>query len=290
MKKLSDKNKASSRVIKQLKKNRRVKFALFILLIIIGSAIFAPYISPYEPQAMDLSSSLEGPSKSHWLGTDKMGRDILSRIIYGSRVSLMVGIVAVGISGIIGIFLGSIAGYFGKWIDGVIMRLVDILLAFPSILLAISLVAVLGASIFNVMLAIGAVSWVGYARLIRGEFLSLKNKEFVSAAEALGAKTHKIIFKHMLPNAIAPVIVMATLGMAGAIITESSLSFLGLGVQPPTASWGQMLSKGRTIIREAWWVSTFPGIAIMITVLSFNILGDGLRDALDPNMNNYEQR
>ncbi|MGM0437368.1 MAG: oligopeptide ABC transporter permease [Bacillota bacterium] len=285
---MSDRNKASSRVIKQLKKNTRVKFALFILVIIIGSAIFAPYISPYDPQAMDLSSSLEGPSRNHWLGTDKMGRDILSRIIYGSRVSLMVGIVAVGISGIIGIFLGSIAGYFGKWIDGLIMRLVDILLAFPSILLAISLVAVLGASIFNVMLAIGAVSWVGYARLIRGEFLSLKNKEFVSAAEALGAKTHKIIFKHMLPNAIAPVIVMATLGMAGAIITESSLSFLGLGVQPPTPSWGQMLSKGRTIIREAWWVSTFPGIAIMITVLSFNILGDGLRDALDPNMNNYE--
>ena len=167
------------------------------------------------------------------------------------------------------------------------MRIVDILLAFPSILLAISLVAVLGASIFNVMLAIGVVSWVSYARLIRGEFLSLKNKEFVSAVEALGAKTPKIIFKHMIPNAIAPVIVMATLGMAGAIITESSLSFLGLGVQPPTPSWGQMLSKGRTIIRQAWWVSTFPGIAIMITVLSFNILGDGLRDALDPNMNEY---
>ncbi len=284
---MSDKTNTSGRVINQLKRNRRVKFALFILLIIIGSAIFAPYISPYEPRAMDLSASLEGPSRAHLLGTDKMGRDILSRIIYGSRVSLMVGIVAVGISGIIGIFLGSIAGYFGKWVDGLIMRLVDILLAFPSILLAISLVAVLGASIFNVMLAIGAVSWVGYARLIRGEFLSLKNKEFVSAAEALGAKTPKIIFKHMLPNAIAPVIVMATLGMAGAIITESSLSFLGLGVQPPTPSWGQMLSKGRTIIREAWWVSTFPGIAIMITVLSFNILGDGLRDALDPNMNNY---
>lgn len=284
---MSNSKKSSGRVINQLKRNRRVRIALAILLIIITSAIFAPYISPYDPMAMDLSASLEGPSRTHWLGTDKMGRDILSRIIYGSRVSLLVGVVAVGISGIIGIFLGALAGYFGKWIDGLIMRIVDILLAFPSILLAISLVAVLGASIFNVMLAIGVVSWVSYARLIRGEFLSLKNKEFVSAVEALGAKTPKIIFKHMLPNAIAPVIVMATLGMAGAIITESSLSFLGLGVQPPTPSWGQMLSKGRTIIRQAWWVSTFPGIAIMITVLSFNILGDGLRDALDPNMNDY---
>ncbi len=285
---MSNSKKSYGRVINQLKRNRRVKIALVILLIIITSAIFAPYISPYDPMAMDLSASLEGPSRAHWLGTDKMGRDILSRIIYGSRVSLLVGVVAVGISGVIGVLLGSLAGYFGKWVDGLIMRIVDILLAFPSILLAISLVAVLGASIFNVMLAIGVVSWVSYARLIRGEFLSLKNKEFVSAVEALGAKTPKIIFKHMLPNAIAPVIVMATLGMAGAIITESSLSFLGLGVQPPTPSWGQMLSKGRTIIRQAWWVSTFPGVAIMITVLSFNILGDGLRDALDPNMNDYK--
>ncbi|MGM0409425.1 MAG: oligopeptide ABC transporter permease [Bacillota bacterium] len=284
---MSNSKKSSSRVINQLKRNRRVKVALIILFIIITSALFAPYISPYDPMEMDLSASLEGPSRDHWLGTDKMGRDILSRIIYGSRVSLLVGIVAVGISGIIGVLLGSLAGYYGKWVDGLIMRIVDILLAFPSILLAISLVAVLGASIFNVMLAIGIVSWVSYARLIRGEFLSLKNKEFVSAAEALGAKTPKIIFKHMIPNAIAPVIVMATLGMAGAIITESSLSFLGLGVQPPTPSWGQMLSKGRAVIRQAWWVSTFPGIAIMITVLSFNILGDGLRDALDPNMNDY---
>lgn len=281
---MSRKNKTSKRVISQLKKNRRVKFALAIIIIIISSAIFAPLISPYDPYKMDLSASLQTPSKAHLLGTDKMGRDVLSRIIYGSRVSLLVGVIAVGISGTIGIFFGSLAGYFGGWIDGIIMRLVDILLAFPSILLAISLVAVLGASIFNVMLAIGIVSWVSYARLIRGEFLSLKNKEFVKAAEVLGAKTPKVIFKHMLPNAIAPIIVMATLGMAGAIITESSLSFLGLGVQPPTPSWGQMLSKGRTIIRQAWWVSTFPGIAIMITVLSFNILGDGLRDALDPNM------
>lgn len=281
----SNKAKGSSRrVLRHLFQNRRVVIAIIIIFLITGAALFAPLLSPYDPYEIDLSATLEAPSSQHWLGTDNMGRDILSRIIYGSRISLLVGLVAVGVSGIIGIFFGTLAGYFGRWVDGLIMRLVDILLAFPSILLAIALVAVLGASLFNVILAIGIVNWVSYARLVRGEFLSLKNKEFVTSIQALGAGTPRVIFKHMLPNAFAPIIVMATMGMAGAIITESSLSFLGLGVQPPTASWGQMLSEGRQVIREAWWVSTFPGLAIMFTVLAFNILGDGLRDALDPFM------
>ena len=271
-------------VLHQLKKNRRAKVGLYIIILILIVAIGAPLLSTAHPENINLGASLQAPSFQHWLGTDKLGRDILSRIIYGSRVSLIVGVVAVGISGIIGIILGAIAGYFGKWADQVIMRLVDILLAFPSILLAITLVAVLGASLWNVMLAIGLVSWVGYARVVRGEFLSKRNQEFVLAAKTSGASYFRIIFRHMLPNSMAPIIVMATLGMAGAIITESSLSFLGLGVQPPTPSWGQMLSDGRTIMRQAWWVSTFPGLAIMITVLAFNLLGDGLRDAMDPKL------
>lgn len=271
-------------VLHQLKKNRRVKVGLYIIILILIVSIGAPLLSPAHPENINLGASLQAPSFQHWLGTDKLGRDILSRIIYGSRVSLIVGVVAVGISGIIGIILGAIAGYFGKWADQVIMRLVDILLAFPSILLAITLVAVLGASLWNVMLAIGLVSWVGYARVVRAEFLSKRNQEFVLAAKTSGASYFRIIFRHMLPNSMAPIIVMATLGMAGAIITESSLSFLGLGVQPPTPSWGQMLSDGRTIMRQAWWVSTFPGLAIMITVLAFNLLGDGLRDAMDPKL------
>lgn len=277
-------NTASARVMRQLKNNTRVKVSLGLIILIIGVALFAPIISPYEPNEINLGASLQSPSSQHLLGTDRMGRDILTRIIYGTRISLLVGVIAVGISGLLGVIFGTLAGYYGGYVDGIIMRIVDVLLAFPSILLAIALVAVLGASLFNIMLAIGIVNWVGYARVVRGEFLSLKNKEFVSAARAMGANTFRIIFKHMLPNCIAPIIVMATLGMAGAIITESSLSFLGLGVQPPTPSWGEMLNTGRQIIRQAWWVSTFPGIAIMLAVLSFNILGDGLRDALDPNM------
>lgn len=277
-------NTASARVMRQLKNNTRVKVSLGLIILIIGVALFAPIISPYDPNEINLGASLQSPSSQHLLGTDRMGRDILTRIIYGTRISLLVGVIAVGISGLLGVIFGTLAGYYGGYVDGIIMRIVDVLLAFPSILLAIALVAVLGASLFNIMLAIGIVNWVGYARVVRGEFLSLKNKEFVSAARAMGANTFRIIFKHMLPNCIAPIIVMATLGMAGAIITESSLSFLGLGVQPPTPSWGEMLNTGRQIIRQAWWVSTFPGIAIMLAVLSFNILGDGLRDALDPNM------
>lgn len=271
-------------VWRRLKKNRRAMIGLSIIIIVILLAIFAPLVSPYRPSKIGLRSKLEAPSATHWLGTDKLGRDIFSRIIYGSRISILVGLVAVGISGTIGIFLGAIAGYFGGWVDVLIMRLVDILLAFPSILLAISLVAVLGASLFNVILAIALVSWVSYARIVRGEFLRLKEQEFVEGAKAIGASDLKIIFKHILPNSMAPVIVMATLGLAGAIISESSLSFLGLGVQPPTPSWGGMLSEGRTVIRQAWWVPTFPGIAILLTVLAFNLFGDGLRDALDPKL------
>lgn len=271
-------------VWRRLRKNHRAMIGLSIIIIVFLLAIFAPLISPYRPSKMNLRNKLEAPSAEHWLGTDKLGRDVLSRIIYGSRISILVGLVAVGISGTIGIILGAIAGYFGGWVDAIIMRIVDILLAFPSILLAISLVAVLGASLFNVILAIALVSWVSYARIVRGEFLRLKEQEFVEGARAIGASDLKIIFRHVLPNSMAPVIVMATLGLAGAIISESSLSFLGLGVQPPTPSWGGMLSEGRSVIRQAWWVPTFPGIAILLTVLAFNLFGDGLRDALDPKL------
>lgn len=253
---------------------------LTILLIVV--ALAAPLLAPFDPSTQDTSRRLEGPSKQHLLGLDDLGRDVLSRIIYGARVSLRVGFSVVLIASSIGIALGAIAGYFGGKIDTLVMRVSDILLAFPGILLAIALVAVLGPSLNNVILALSTIGWVGYARLVRGQVLKVREMEFVTAAKALGARSHRVILRHVLPNVINPVIVMATLGLAGSILAEASLSFLGLGVQPPTPSWGSMLTSGRRYLGLANHLAIYPGLAIMLAVMGLNFLGDGLIDALDP--------
>lgn len=245
-------------------------------------AIFAPWLAPYDPSAQDTARRLEGPGPQHVLGLDDLGRDVLSRIIWGARVSLRVGFSVVIISSIIGVLLGAISGYFGGWVDTIIMRLCDMLLAFPGILLAIALVAVLGPSLNNVILALAVIGWVSYARLVRGQVLKIRESEYVTAARALGARSGRVISRHVLPNVINPVIVMATLGLAGSILAEASLSFLGLGVQPPTPSWGAMLTAGRRYLGLANHLAVYPGIAIMIAVMGLNFLGDGLIDALDP--------
>ena len=224
------------------------------------------------------------PSPAHYLGTDTLGRDVLSRIIFGSRVSLKVGFVAVGLATLIGLFVGALAGYYGGWVDSALMRLVDLMLCFPAFFLILAVIAVLEPSIWNIMVVIGLTGWMGVARLVRAEFLSLREREFVTAARALGASDTRLILRHMLPNALAPVMVSATLGVAGAILTESALSFLGLGVQPPTPSWGNILTAGKDNIEIAWWLSVFPGLAILITVMSYNLLGEGIREAIDPRL------
>jgi peptide/nickel transport system permease protein len=253
---------------------------LTIALVIV--ALAAPLLAPFDPNAQDTIRRLEPPSREHPLGLDDLGRDVLSRIIFGARVSLRVGFSVVLIASTIGIALGSTAGYFGGAIDVTIMRVCDILLAFPGILLAIALVAVLGPSLNNVILALATIGWVGYARLVRGQVLKVREMEYVTAAKALGARSPRVIVLHVLPNVINPVIVMATLGLAGAILAEAALSFLGLGVQPPTPSWGSMLTSGRQYLGIANHLAIYPGIAIMLAVMGLNFLGDGLIDALDP--------
>ncbi len=254
--------------------------ALTILLVI--AALAAPLLAPHDPNEQDTSRRLEQPSKDHPLGLDDLGRDVLSRIVFGARVSLRVGFSVVILASIVGVTLGAISGYFGGMIDVIVMRLCDILLAFPGILLAIALVAVLGPSLNNVILALATIGWVGYARLVRGQVLKVREMEYVTAAKALGARSPRVILRHVLPNVINPVIVMATLGLAGAILAEAALSFLGLGVQPPTPSWGAMLTSGRRYLGLANHLAIFPGAAIMLAVMGLNFLGDGLIDALDP--------
>ncbi|HVT02663.1 MAG TPA: ABC transporter permease [Thermoanaerobaculia bacterium] len=253
-----------------------------ITIAIIICALAAPLIAPFDPAVQDTARRLEGPSKDHLLGLDDLGRDVLSRILYGARVSLRVGFSVVILAATAGVALGAIAGYFGGIVDTLIMRLCDILLAFPGILLAIGMVAVLGPSLNNVILALATIGWVGYARLVRGQVLKVREMEFVTAARALGAQSSRVILRHVLPNALNPVIVMATLGLAGAILSEAALSFLGLGVQPPTPSWGAMLTSGRRYLGLANHLAIFPGAAIMLAVMGLNFLGDGLIDALDP--------
>ncbi len=255
---------------------------LIIVSILALVALSAPWISPYDPQAIDTYHILEAPSRAHPLGTDVLGRDCLSRLIFGARISLLVGLVAVGISTAIGILLGAIAGFYRGIVDGIVMRLVDIMLCFPSIFLIMAVIAFLEPSIWNIMAVIGLTSWMGVARLVRAEFLSLRSRDFVLAARISGASDMRIVFSHILPNALAPVLVAATLGVGAAILTESALSFLGIGVQPPTPSWGNMLTEGKDNLEIAWWLSVFPGLAILVTVLGYNLLGEGLRDALDP--------
>lgn len=255
---------------------------LIIVCLTIFVAIFANVISPYGPYQQNITQSLNPPSVHHWLGQDDLGRDILSRIIFGARVSLLVGFITVGVSAFLGSIIGAIAGYFGGWIDEVLMRITDILLAFPGILLAIAIMAILGPSLNNVIIALCIVGWKSYARLVRGEILKEKEKEYIQAARALGYSHFRIISFHLIPNTLNPVLVMATLGVASMIISEAGLSFLGLGTQPPIPSWGGMLAEGRQYLLQAYHLTTFPGLAIMILVLGFSFLGDALRDALDP--------
>ncbi len=269
---------------KRFRKNKLALGGAFIVLSLFVVAVFAHWLSPYDPGQIDVQQVLEEPDWKHPFGTDPLGRDVLSRMIYGSRISLMVGFVAVGISSLIGIFLGSLAGYYGRWIDNLIMRFVDIMLCFPTFFLILAVIALLEPNIWNIMVVIGITSWMGVARLVRAEFLSLKERDFTVAEKALGAKDFRIIFEHILPNALAPVLVSATLGVAGAILTESALSFLGIGVQPPTPSWGNILTAGKDNIEIAWWLSLYPGFAILITVLGYNLLGEGIRDSIDPRL------
>jgi len=247
-------------------------------------AALAPVISPYNPDDIDRKHILEPPNKDHLFGTDDLGRDVLSRMIWGSRISLAVGFVAVGIATLIGMFLGALSGYYGGWIDRTLMRFIDIMLSIPTFFLILAVIAFIGSSIWNVMAVIGLTMWMSVARLVRAEFLSLKEREFILAARALGASDLRIIFRHIMINSMAPVLVSAILGIAGAVIVESALSFLGIGVQPPTPSWGNILTLGKDNIEIAWWLSVFPGLAILVTVLGYNLLGEGIRDSIDPRL------
>jgi peptide/nickel transport system permease protein len=253
-----------------------------IVMLAVLAAVVGPLMIPFDPADQELALRLEGPSVRHWFGLDELGRDIFARVLSGARISLLVGLVVVGVSSVVGTLLGSVAGYFGGVIDEVVSRVMDILLAFPGLLLAIAMVAVLGPSLTNVIIALSLIGWVGYARLVRGQVLRARELEFVQAARALGADVPRILARHIIPTALPAVTVQATLGMGGAILAEAALSFLGLGVQPPTPSWGTMLSYGRTHMLEAPHLTIFPGIAIAVLVLGFNFLGDGLRDAIDP--------
>jgi peptide/nickel transport system permease protein len=257
---------------------------LAIVLALFAISVLTPVIAPYDPSAINVDSILMPPSSQHLFGTDDLGRDVFTRMLYGAGISLRVGFVAVGIATIIGVLLGAVAGYYGGVVDLVIMRFVDIMLCFPSFFLILAVIAFLEPSIFNIMAVIGLTSWMGITRLVRAEFLSLKERDFVLAARTMGAKSPRIIFLHILPNAMTPVLVAATLGIASAVLTESALSFLGIGVQPPTPSWGNILTLGQSTLGVAWWLSLFPGMAILITVLGYNLLGEGIRDAIDPRL------
>ncbi len=241
-------------------------------------------VVPFSPSQIDLDEILDAPGERHWLGTDDTGRDVLARMIHGARVSLTVGFVAVGIYVLIGVIIGAIAGYFGGVVDMLFQRVVEVFMCFPTLILVIAVVAIFPPSIYTVMIAIGLTGWTGVARLVRGEFLKLRGQEFVTAAEALGLSTTRIIFRHVLPNALAPVFVTATFGVAGAILVESSLSFLGFGVPPPTPSWGEILSQSRDYVTFAWWLTLFPGLAIFLTITAYNLIGEGLREAIDARL------
>ncbi len=273
-----------SEFLNRLSKNKMAMSGLLIVLILFSTSIFAYYLAPYPPSEIDTSNILAAPSRSHPLGTDILGRDVLSRIIFGSGVSLSVGFVAVGISTFIGVLLGAISGYYSGLADRIIMRFVDVMLCFPSFFLILAVIAFVGPSIWNIMVVIGVTSWMGVTRLVRAEFLSIRERDFVQAAIAQGASDARIIFLHILPNAMAPILVAATLGVASAVLVESGLSFLGIGVQPPDPSWGNMLTEGKDNIEIAWWLSLFPGLAILITVMGYNMLGEGIRDSFDPRL------
>ncbi|MDP1990813.1 MAG: ABC transporter permease [Syntrophales bacterium] len=269
---------------KRFLKNGPAVAGSVVVLALFAVSLLAPWLAPYDPNAIDLKQVLMPPSGLHPFGTDPLGRDVFSRMIWGAGISLKVGFVATGIAIFIGTVLGALAGYYGRWADTVIMRFVDIMLCFPTFFLILAVIAFLEPSIWNIMIVIGLTGWMGVTRLVRADFIALKERDFVQAAHAIGAGDFRIIFLHILPNAMASVLVTATLGVAGAILTESALSFLGIGVQPPTPSWGNILTAGKDNIDIAWWLSFYPGLAILMTVLGYNLLGEGIRDALDPRL------
>jgi peptide/nickel transport system permease protein len=277
-------------LLRRLVRRRTALFGLVVFAAVVVAAILAPVLAPFDPVAQDIVQRLKPPGWTapdggvHWLGTDHLGRDILGRILYGARIALVVGLAAVLIAGALGLAIGLVSGYFGGWIDDVFMRLADVQLAFPFILLALAVIGVLGPSLRNIIVVVGVSGWVVYARIVRGEVLSLREREFVLAARAVGSPTARVIVRHLVPNAFTPWLVIATLDMARVIIVESALSFLGLGIPPPTPTWGGMLADGRVYMSTAWWLATFPGLAILVTVLGINLLGDGLRDTLDPRL------
>jgi len=271
---------------RHFKKNKLAIGGLVVMVLLYVLTLVTPLIAPYDPseQGNIILSRYLAPSLEHLMGTDKFGRDIFSRVLFGARISLSIGFIAVAISITLGTLIGAFAGYFGGIVDGILMRFTDMMLSFPRLVLLIVVIALFEPNIYLVVVVLGLTGWMGTARLVRGEVLSLREREFVQAARALGMGDWRIIFRHVIPNTMAPVIVSATLGIGQTILTEASLSFLGLGVQPPTPSWGNMVSDGRDALINAWWIATFPGIAIVVTVVAFNLLGDGLRDALDPRL------
>lgn len=291
-----------SRKFQEFKQSKTNLLGLGIVLLLTFCAVFALPISvrfsvegftvsqtiqpfqlaPYDPIEQDIPNRLQAPSREHLMGTDQLGRDIFSRILYGARISLGVSVMVVGISLLIGIVMGVVSGYVGGWADETIMRLVDLLMAFPGLLFALVVVAVLGPGLFNLLLALAVTGWTGYARIIRGEVLSVKEDEFIKAAQVMGASRSRIMFRHVIPNVISPIVVLATLNLGTVVLATAGLSFLGFGAQPPTPEWGNMIARSRDTLTTAWWVANFPGMAIMLTVLGFNLLGDGLRDVLDP--------
>lgn len=271
-------------MIRGIIRDRAALAGIIFIALMLVFAIFAPLIATYDPTEVDAKSVLSAPSRYHIFGTDTLGRDIFSRIVYGSRISLSIGIIAVGIAILIGLFFGSLAGYYGGRLDSAIMRFVDIMLCFPTFFLILAVIAILEPSIYNIMIVIGATNWMGVARLVRAEILTLKERDFVQASKVMGGRDRWIILRHLMPNAIPPVMVSATLGIGGAILLESSLSFLGIGVQPPTPSWGNILMDGKSTLGVAWWLTIFPGIFISLTVLAYNLLGERLRDLLEPRL------
>lgn len=275
---------AAQLFLREFLRNRGAVLGLVLFTVLILMVVFAPYVTRYGPIDPDYAARFAPPSAEHWFGTDRTGRDIYTRVIYGGRISLQVGLVAVAIGTVLGTVLGLISGYYGRWIDNAIMRFMDFVLAMPGILLAITIVFALGPSLVNVMIAVGVGSMPQYARVVRASVLSAKQLPYVEAARAAGARDPLIMVRHILPNVFAPILVLATLGLGSAVLSVAALSFLGLGAAPPTPEWGLLISDGRGVLRRAWWVATFPGFAIMVTVLAVNLMGDGLRDAMDPRL------
>lgn len=284
-----ERNKLRQIIFSNINKNILLVTGASIVLFFILVAVFAPFIATYDPAVTNLTATFLPPSSEHYFGTDDIGRDVFSRVVYGTRVSLFVGFIAVGISLIIGVVLGLISGYYGGKVDSIIMRFTDIMLSFPTFFLILAVIAFLKPSLINVMVVIGLTGWMGVARLVRAEVMSVKGREYITAAVLQGLSHRRVMFKHILPNVLSPVFVTATLSIAGAILLESSLSFLGLGVQPPKSSWGNILTNGQENIIHAWWLSLFPGLAIVFTALGYNLLGEGLRDLLDPKTKKNNQ-